>query len=161
MFEMEQVLPGQDLNDVDSDPICASNDLKNAGDHKGARKILMDLCKADLRCLDAHAHLGNFIYDDWPADAIRHYEAGFLIGGLSFNEDFDGLLPWGHIDNRPFLRCMHGFGLCLWRLARFEEAERIFDRMLWLNPSDNQGMRFLIDDVRERTAWKDRREERQ
>jgi hypothetical protein len=27
---------------------------------------------------------------------------------------FDGVLPWGQIDNRPFLRCMHGFGLCLW-----------------------------------------------
>lgn len=27
-----------------------------------------------------------------------------------------------------------GFGLCLWRLGRFEEAAGIFDRMLWLNP---------------------------
>ena len=63
-------------------------------------------------------------------------------------------------DNRPFLRCMHGFGLCLWRLGRFEEAERVFDRMLWLNPSDNQGVRFLIDEVRSKTAWEDRREER-
>ncbi len=57
------------------------------------------------------------------------------------------MLPWGWIDNRPFLRCMHGFGLSLWRLGRFEEAGSIFDRMLWLNPSDNQGVRFLIDKV--------------
>jgi hypothetical protein len=28
--------------------------------------------------------------------------------------------------------------------------------MLWLNPSDNQGVRFLIGDVKERTAWEDR-----
>jgi hypothetical protein len=27
--------------------------------------------------------------------------------------------------------------------------------MLWLNPSDNQGVRFLIDDVRAETAWKE------
>jgi hypothetical protein len=40
---------------------------------------------------------------------------------------------------------MNGFGLCLWRLGRFDEAGRVFDRMLWLNPSDNQGVRFLID----------------
>ena len=80
-----------------------------------------------------------------PKDAIRHYEVGFRIGELALGPNFDGLLPWGHIDNRPFLRCMHGFGLCLWRLGRFEEAGRIFDRMLWLNPSDNQGVRFLID----------------
>jgi hypothetical protein len=43
--------------------------------------------------------------------------------------------------------------LCCWRLDRFEEAERIFERMLWLNPSDNQGARFLIGDVQARKAW--------
>jgi tetratricopeptide (TPR) repeat protein len=53
---------------------------------------------------------------------------------------------------------MHGFGLCLWRLGRFEEAERIFNRMLWLNPSDNQGMRFLIGEVRARASGEDSRD---
>ena len=48
---------------------------------------------------------------------------------------------------------MHGFGLCLWRLGRFHEAEGIFKRMLWLNPTDNQGVRFLIDDVRTEKAY--------
>ena len=81
------------------------------------------------------------------------------IGEFSLEPGFEGLLPRGHIDNRPFLRCMHGFGLCLWRLERFEEAEPVFERMLWLNPSDNQGVRFLIDDVRARTAWEDREAE--
>jgi hypothetical protein len=28
--------------------------------------------------------------------------------------------------------------------------------MLWLNPSDNQGVRFLIDEVKAKTAWEDR-----
>jgi len=49
---------------------------------------------------------------------------------------------------------MHGFGLCLlWHLERFEEAGSIFERILWLNPSDNQGVRFLIDKVGAKTAW--------
>jgi hypothetical protein len=48
---------------------------------------------------------------------------------------------------------MHGFGLCLWRLARFDEGMCIFDRMLWLNPSDNQGVRLLIDDVQAKIPW--------
>jgi len=56
------------------------------------------------------------------------------------------------------LRCLHGFGLCLWRLGRFEEAERVFDRILRLNPSDNQGVRFLIEKVRAKTAWEDNEE---
>ena len=155
---MEQVLPGADSEDPFSDLIIESNDRKNSGDSEGAYKILMDLCQADLRCLDAHAHLGNLVFDGRPKEAIRHYEAGFRIGELSLGEGFDGLLPWGWIDNRPFLRSMHGFGLCLWRLGRFEEAEHIFDRMLWLNPSDNQGVRFLIGEVHAMATWEDSRE---
>jgi hypothetical protein len=155
-FEMEQVLPGADPNDPDSDPITESNELKEGGDPHEALKILMKLCDADLRCLDAHAHLGNFVFDNRPAEAIRHYKVGLRIGELSLGDEFDGVLPWGHVDNRPFLRCMHGFGLCCWRLGQFEEAGRVFDRMLWLNPSDNQGVRFLIDAIRARVAWEDR-----
>lgn len=150
---MEQVLPGLDVEGPDSDPIGQSNDLKDSGDLDGAYKILMDLCQADLRCLDAHSHLGNFVFDHRPKDAIRHYEVGFRIGELSLGESFDGVLPWGWIDNRPFLRCTHGYGLCLWRLGRFEEAARVFDRMLWLNPSDNHGVRFVIDQVRAKDTW--------
>ena len=126
----------RDPEDFDSDPICESNDLKGAGDGVAACKILMGLCEADLRCLDAHAHLGSFVFERRPKDALRHYEVGVRIGGMSLPLDFNGLLPWGHI----------------------EEAERVFDRMLWLNPTDNQGVRFLTAEVRARTAWADRRE---
>ena len=158
-FEMEQVLPGADPDDPFTDLIIESNDLKDAGDRATAHKVLMNLCYADLRCLDAHAHLGNLAFDHDPKEAIRHYEVGLRIGELSLGDDFGGLLPWGHLDNRPFLRCVQGYALCLWRLGRFEEAERVFDRMLWLNPSDNQGARVLIEEVRLRTVWEDRRRE--
>jgi len=159
MFEMEQVLPGEDPDDPFDDPITRSNDLKDAGERAEARKILMDLCQTDLRCLDAHSHLGNFVFDHSPQHAIRHYEVGLRIGELSLGNDFSDVLPWGLINNRPFLRCIHGYGLCLWRLKRFEEAEQVFQRMLWLNPSDNQGVRFLMDDVKIKTAWENRENE--
>lgn len=152
-FEMEQVVPGEKPEDPWSDPITESNDRKDAGDEAGARKILMQLCRADLRCLDAHAHLGNLVFDLSAKEAMRHYEAGVRIGELSLRKDFNGVLPWGLLDNRPLLRCMQGFGLCLWREGRFKEAAAVFDRMLWLNPSDNQGVRFLIDPVRARQPW--------
>jgi hypothetical protein len=111
-----------------------------------------------VRCLDAHAHLGNLLFDYVPEIAMRHYEVGLRIGELSLGPAFDGLLPWGYVDNRPFLRCIQSFGLCLWRLGRFEEAQGVFARMLWLNPTDNQGVRFLLRDVRAGVPWKDRQE---
>jgi len=38
-------------------------------------------------------------------------------------------------------------------------VEQIFQQMLWLNPSDFQGVRFLIDEVKEKTAGEDRENE--
>jgi hypothetical protein len=154
-FEMEQVLPGADPDDPDVDPIIESNDLKDAGDRASARRILMSLLETDLRCLDAHAHLGNLVFDHTPAEAIRHYEVGVRIGELSLGENFSGVLGWGLVDNRPFLRCMKGYGLCLWRLGRRDEATRVFDRMLWMNPGDNQGIRFLLPAVLDGRPWEE------
>lgn len=154
-FEMEQVIPGEDPDDDDTDPILDASDLNAAGDHESARELLMDVLAQDLRCLDAHAHLGNFVFDVHVELALRHYEVGMRIGELSLGQRFDGVLPWGLIDNRPFLRCMHGYGLCLWRLGRKPEAIRVFRDMLWLNPSDNQGARSLLEEVLAGRSWRE------
>jgi len=111
MFEMEQVLPGEDPDDPSNDPIIRSNDFKNAGELGEAKKILMELCQADLRCLDAHSHLGNFVFDHWPQNAIRHYEVGLRIGELSLGDDFTGILAWGLIDNGVASAALIGAGI--------------------------------------------------
>ena len=84
-----------------------------------------------------------------------HYEIGIRIGELSLPAGFDGLLVWGLIYNRPFLRCLHGYGLCLWRLGRVAEALATFERILSLNPNDNQGVRFCWHNLREGRSWEE------
>ncbi len=152
-FEMEQVIPGADPEDFDSDPIIEAAERKDAGDYAGARAILMDLLAEDLRCLDAHAHLGNIEFDHRPDHALRHYEVGAAIGELSLGPAFRDALPWGLIDNRPYLRCLHGKGLCLWRLSSVQKAAAVFQKQLWLNPSDNQGARFNLAAVEDGKTW--------
>ena len=153
-YEMEQIVPGD--TDLNADgPILDAIYYKDIGEVGMGQDILMNEIIADMRCLDAHAHLGNFLIDSRPEKAILHYKIGMRIGELSLPENFNGVLLWGHIDNRPFLRCMHGYGLCLWKLERFMEAEKIFERMLWLNPTDNQGVRFIIYPVKDRKPWRD------
>jgi len=112
-YEMEQVIPGENPDDPDTDPILEATELRETGDCLGAHRKLMSLIAADLWCLDAYAHLGNFVFDHSPEKAIRHYEVGVWIGELSLGVGFNGVLHWGYIDNRPFLRCVHGYGLCL------------------------------------------------
>jgi hypothetical protein len=157
-FEMEQVIPGADPEDFDSDAILEASDLRAAGYHIEAYELLMRLLAADLRCLDAHSHLGNWEFDHRPKQALRHYAVGVGIGALTLGTDFDGVLPWGLIDNRPFLRCMHGLGISFWKLGHTREAAGVFRRMLWLNPSDNQGARFNLAAVEDGRTWEEMEE---
>lgn len=159
-FEMEQILPGFDSDDPNSDPIGQAVDLHEAGDDEKSRRVLHQCLEEDLRVLDAHAHLGHWVFGDGSRRLLverarRNYEAGVAIGELSLGPDFKGVLAWNRIDNRPFLRCLHGLGLCHWALGDFKRAASIFERMLWLNPSDNQGARFCLSEVAAGTAYED------
>jgi hypothetical protein len=82
----------------------------------------MDLLHADLRCIDAYAHLGNWALEDRShiaqKRALMHYQVGVAIAERTLGQAFDGILPWGCINNRPFLRCLHGYALALWRLEQ-------------------------------------------
>jgi hypothetical protein len=155
-YEMERVIPGADPEEPEHDPIVESVEAWEHGDVEGAREILGRLIEADLRCLDAHAHLGSleYKYEHGAPAALRHHEVGVRIGELSLGAGFDGVLPWGLVGNRPFLRCLHGYGLCLWRLGRSGEAGRVFERLLLVNPADNQRVRLLLPAVQAGQPWR-------
>jgi hypothetical protein len=62
---------------------------------------------------------------------------------------------WLDLDSRPFMRALHGRGLCLWRLGRTDEARQVFAWMMELNPNNNQGVRFLLHDLDEGLSWEE------
>lgn len=140
-------------DDPEDNPTCDAAELRELGRTAEARALLMDTLGRDLRVLDAHAGLGSMAFDRNPKLALVHYEIGLRIGELSLPSGFDGLLVWGHLYNRAFLRCLHGYGLCLWRLRDFDGARKTFERILSFNPDDNQGVRFCWADVRARRSW--------
>ena len=95
-----------------------------------------------------------------PRVSSAHFDSDPIIEASALNNagkpesaGFDRVLAWGLIDNRPFLRCMLGAGLCWWRLGEPRAAAALFRKMLWLNPSDNQGARFNLGDVEAGKAW--------
>jgi hypothetical protein len=159
--EMVPVVPGADEGGPDDDPVEEAIGLRHHGDLPGAEKALMELLHADLRCLDAHALLGAWAFDtsfDSLADrALLHYEVGTRIGEQALGDVFEGRLPWALVDNRPFLRCLHGYGLALWREGRLEEARSTFERLCILNPHDDLEARFAWKAVRDGVAWTDGR----
>ena len=153
-YEMDGIawgdLPGSGSND---NPTCDASDLISQGDSEGAREILMNVLHRDLRCLDAHGLLGVIEFDRSPERALVHYEIAVQIGELSLPPGFDGVLEWGRLYNRAFLRCLKGYALCLWRLGEPGKAQKVFRRILSLNPNDNQGVRSCREDLRDGLTW--------
>jgi tetratricopeptide (TPR) repeat protein len=148
--QMAQVLPGT-ADDPDYDPIIEASKLNQAGDQQAAHRLLLKLLAVDLRCLDAYVHLGIFAFDH-PDEAITMRpvtdRAAVCAGRGS-----TGCCRGGGIDNRPFLRCLPGCGLCVWRLGKFNRAAEVFERMLRFNPADNQSARGLLPAVRAGEPW--------
>lgn len=156
-YEMEQVIPGLDLEDMLDDPIVRAAEAHRAGDLDQAYHLLYQCTTGDLRCLDAHAHLGLFSFRQASQRsvlrALRHYQMGVAIADLTVGPDFGAVLPWNLIDNRPFLRCLHGLGLCWWRLGELDKARGTLGRLVWLDPLDCLGVRFLWRDISQGVTW--------
>ncbi len=153
-FEMEQVLPGVDPDDWDSDPIADAAELHAAGHDREATAMLRELLELDRRCVDAWGHLGTIAFHtQGPGRARELYETGVAIAERSLPEGFGGVLLRGFIDNRPFLRCLHGLGLCAWRQRRWDEAEAIFTSRVWLDPPGSLDALACLEQVRARQRW--------
>jgi hypothetical protein len=109
-YEMEQVIPGARDDEID-DPITNAVDLKNMGRIDEAWEVLNRVIEQDLRCIDAHVHMGSFKFGDgrgeyWVKQALKHYTVGVELGNFFLGPGFTGKLPWGLIDNRPYLRAL-------------------------------------------------------
>jgi tetratricopeptide (TPR) repeat protein len=72
--------------------------------------------------------------------AIR---AGERTLGPAFMEAAKGDF-WGLIETRPYMRALHALADDLGSEGRFDEAVPLCERMLELNPNDNQGVRFQL-----------------
>lgn len=153
--EMAQVLPDPFTPlELEEDPILEAVAWREAGDARRCEKLLSEMLRRDLRCVDAHAHLGNLAMTGYLGRrghdrAQRHYRVGVEIAERALAPDGQDVTPKGFIDNRPYLRALHGLGLARWALGAAEEAERLFAKLLWRDPADGAGARFLIQAVRD------------
>jgi tetratricopeptide (TPR) repeat protein len=153
-FEMEQVIPGVEEDDWDSDPVTNAAELNRVGSDREARRILEGLILLDERCIDAWVHLGNMAFDaKGPKAALELYDTAVAIGEQSLPAQFNGVLPRGLVDNRPFHRALHGLGLCAWRQRRWDDAEAIFTNLLWIDGAHTWDALECLLACRQRQRW--------
>ncbi len=155
-YELERIPPAGGGREGPEPALRRAIDLWAEGDLPAAEALLGDLLRRDLRCLAAHSCLGFFAFSaapgrGGPARAQRHYEVGLGIAELSLPAGFDGALPWSRHGNRPFLRCLYGRSICLWRHGELDEARAGLLRQCRLNPGDQLAARLALDGI-ERAA---------
>ncbi|MEU6381879.1 hypothetical protein [Streptomyces sp. NPDC046909] len=131
---------------------------ESTGDLAAYRTALLAAVREDPRQVDCWAHLGIDALeraDDEAvlAEALGYYQTGVAVAELALPPAFTGVLAWGELDNRPFLRALHGLGLTWWRLGENAKAAAVFGNSLFTNPDDNQGIRTLIGQVQAGAPW--------
>jgi len=122
-------------------------ELYEEGNLDEAEKIFQAVLTQMPDHLDAIHHLALVLSDRNLLDEARDlWEQTVRIGHKAFPQDFEierDLLEWGWLDNRPFLRCLHGLALARYEDGETEEALKLFRESLSLNPGDNQGIRAM------------------
>lgn len=157
-YKMDQVIPGWKPNVFGSDPILDALAYQNQGQENHALEILRGILKQDLRCIDAHVHLGNFSFGEGKSRtssriALKHYTLAVEMGNFFLGPSFQGKLPWGWINNRPYLRALYGQCISWWALEEFKEATKVANHILKLNPPDHQGIRALLPELKARIPY--------
>ena len=76
-YEMDPIAWGAfPDSEPDASLVGDASDLIRRGDIEGGRDLLMAILLRDLRCIDAHGHLGNLEFDRWPERALVHSGSG-------------------------------------------------------------------------------------
>jgi tetratricopeptide (TPR) repeat protein len=95
-------------------------------------------------CADAHTILAENAPN--RKAALPLHEQALAAGERALGEAFQGHVGhfWGVLETRPYMRARLGLAQCLWTHGRRDEAIGHAEEMLRLNPSDNQGVRYIL-----------------
>lgn len=74
------------------------------------------------------------------AEQSALFKEAVRLGEKQFDPNFESV--WGYIPNRPYLRALFKYGLWCFEQKEFKEAFTLFNKILQVNPSDHQGVRY-------------------
>lgn len=116
-----------------------------------ARRIILAhrALKISPNCADAYVLLAEEEADS-PERALQLYQSGVQAGERALGEDYfrenKGHF-WGMLETRPYMRALEGVARCQWILGKKRESLKNYQKLLELNPSDNQGIRYILIDL--------------
>ncbi|MBI2938534.1 MAG: tetratricopeptide repeat protein [Thaumarchaeota archaeon] len=134
------------MQDV-QDRLCDIMDSIYDSPAKAERK-LVKIIESSPHAFDAYSQLAYILWEcKQTKEAIELLKEGFSKAKELFPKGFvlgASKLPWGVLENRPFLRMYGSLGVRYWDLGDFTAAKKIFEDIVEMNPDDNQGVRELL-----------------
>ena len=82
---------------------------------------------------------------------LRHHKAAVVAGEWLWDpiakQLRNGLSWWDDVETRPYMRAVHALGLAYRENGENPECRACFERLLAMNPYDNQGIRCVVDEI--------------
>src|SRR5262245_61736911 len=114
-----------------------------------------------LRCYERAIDVDPENPDAWCGRGKAAYDLGrleradrdfrralrFAQRELESGSEKKGRRWWADPATRPYLRALHGHGLCRFWLGAYEDAAKVFRRLLKLAPTDPLDVRFLVGET--------------
>ena len=109
------------------------------------KKLIKQALELDPDNADAYNYLASVENDVDKALALyrQAVEAGERALGEEFIQENKGHF-WGLFETRPYMRAKAGVAGCLYAKNRVNATIEVYREMIELNPSDNQGVRYLL-----------------
>lgn len=110
-----------------------------------AARQLESIIEEDPEFIDAYVSLGwkkmlGYNY----GEAIMYFTLGYKKGNTLVPKGFNGTIDYAELDNRPFLRAMHGLAVALMNIKAYDRAEKILKMHLQYDADDHIGVRGLL-----------------
>jgi len=108
------------------------------------------------QCIDALVQMGNMSFDSTRAfrSAFNCYSGAIYIAEQRLPLDDEAQFLWNSLNNRPYLRALLGLTLWHWKNGDFDKAVVLADKILMLNPGDNQGARFILAALTDKEVYR-------
>jgi tetratricopeptide (TPR) repeat protein len=117
-------------------------------EYKKCKDLLRKIILKDPMYHEAYLLLSSiFTAEDDFSEAEKELKKGLSVWESSIPENFNGEIPWGFIENRPYLTLLHELSGLLDKSEKTDEAITISEKLLALNSNDNQGVRWIIGNL--------------
>lgn len=128
------------------DRVIELHDLIGDMDSESAINNLLAMANDGILPPEGYVCLAeHYSYD--PDRSMVWVRLGLSIADSVIPAQYNGQLTWLELNNRPYLRLRYALAQNHIKRSDFKSAKKELELLLKLNPSDNQGCRFLLGPV--------------